>query len=1040
MRMSLAVASLALVINAAVAADATRPIADSSVVFSEKKGLVAVEAEHFSKQDLTDRRAFHICSSLSAPTIEPDGDGLHVGGAAGGAYVEVLPDSRRNHSEKLIGGENFSNDGGKLAVLTYKVHFENPGRYYVWVRAFSSGSEDNGLHVGIDGAWPESGRRMQWCEGKKTWRWESKQRTESEHCGEPHKIFLDVNTTGVHEVHFSMREDGFEFDRWLMTTNRDFERPEGIGPEVLVHAGKLPNSFPYVEPAPAKTPEPQPDAVANAKVGLLQITAKDFSLDGSGYYLDKGKWLAVNPNKDKAGKVQTTIGLPSGRYNLRLVAVGEEDGKSTYQVAINDVRIGEFTCPLSAEQFEESSKSCITWSNIAIEPGDVLTIASQIASEDGKEFSRARFSRLEFTAADEATKAAIAQLAITSNQAGESKPADAPLVLPRQAGGNAAVKIEGELKQWHKVTLTLDGPYAHELDNAPNPFVNYEMNVEFKHESGSPSYTVPGYFAADGQAAETSAQSGTKWRAHLSPDKPGRWEYKVSMRKGTLIVETDSPSSVPTIGDGKSGSFTIAASDKTGRDLRAHGRLQYVGERYLKFAGSGQTFLKAGADAPETMLGYADFDGTVAGKPEKVPLKTWGPHVGDWKSGDPTWKNGKGKGLIGAINYLSSKGCNAFSFLTYNAGGDGDNVWPFVQRDDKLHYDCSKLDQWGIVFDHGTARGMYLHFKMQETENDDNRAGSALENNGVPECLDDGDLGPQRRLYCRELIARFGHNLALNWNLGEENTQTTAQQMAMIDFIAQLDPYHHNRVVHTFPNEQDKVYRPLLGNASKLTGQSLQNGAIHDTHWQVAKWVRESQAAGKPWVVAFDESGTAAHGQCPDLGYQGFDGHDRTGEMIYTEHEVRRQTLWGTLMGGGAGVEYYFGYQFAENDLVCEDWRSRDRSWDYCRIALDFFSENKIPINALQPADELVGTDGRDNSSYCFAKSGDLYLVYTTGGPIPQLDLAGASGNFSVHWFNPRTGGELVRGSIRSVAGGGRVSLGAPPSDQAEDWLIVIRR
>ena len=34
-------------------------------------------------------------------------------------------------------------------------------------------------------------------------------------------------------------------------------------------------------------------------------------------------------------------------------------------------------------------------------------------------------------------------------------------------------------------------------------------------------------------------------------------------------------------------------------------------------------FVKAGADAPETFLGYTDFDGTVAGKPEKIPLKTY---------------------------------------------------------------------------------------------------------------------------------------------------------------------------------------------------------------------------------------------------------------------------------------------------------------------------------------------------------------------------------------------------------------------------------
>lgn len=106
-----------------------------------------------------------------------------------------------------------------------------------------------------------------------------------------------------------------------------------------------------------------------------------------------------------------------------------------------------------------------------------------------------------------------------------------------------------------------------------------------------------------------------------------------------------------------------------------------------------------------------------------------------------------------------------------------DNVWPFIDRDDKLHYDCSKLDQWATVFEHGTHRGMYLHFKMQETENDDHNRGRGKKKR-VPESLDGGDLGPQRKLYCRELIARFGHNLALNWNLGEENTQSLAQQQA----------------------------------------------------------------------------------------------------------------------------------------------------------------------------------------------------------------------------------------------------------------------
>lgn len=617
------------------------------------------------------------------------------------------------------------------------------------------------------------------------------------------------------------------------------------------------------------------------------------------------------------------------------------------------------------------------------------------------------------------------------------------LINPRSPDGDGSVQIGGELKQWHKVTLTLDGPFAHEMDQDPNPFVNYEMNVIFTHESGEPKYQVPGYFAADGNAAETSAQSGTKWRAHLCPDKPGKWEYLISFGKGRTRVETDYPVLEPIqLYNGKTGSFNIGPTDKTGRDLRSHGRLQYVGQRYLKFAGSGQYFLKAGADAPETLLGYADFDGTVAGKPNKVPLKQFKPHIQDWAAGDPTWQQGKGKGLIGAINYLSSKGCNAFSFLTYNAGGDGDNVWPFVSRNEKLHYDCSKLDQWGIVFDHGTSRGMYLHFKMQETENDDNRMGPQRNVKSVPTSLDNGALGIQRRLYCRELIARFGHALALNWNLGEENTQTTEEQKAMISFIRGRDPYHHNIVLHTFPEQQDEVYEPLLGDKSALTGLSLQNSHIRDTHWQVVKWVKASEQAGKPLVVAFDESGSASHGQCPDFGYKGFDGKDNSGKMTYTEHQVRRQTLWGTLMGGGAGVEYYFGYQYVENDLNCEDWRSRDRSWGYCRIALEFFINQQIPIERTMPADELVGAKPEANTRYCLAIPGELYLVYITDGKEPSLDLSGAEGAFTVSWYDPRQGGQLQTGSVAKVDGGKTVQLGLPPQlgGENDDWLVLLKR
>ncbi|PAW66426.1 MAG: hypothetical protein B9S38_13730, partial [Verrucomicrobiia bacterium Tous-C4TDCM] len=444
------------------------------------------------------------------------------------------------------------------------------------------------------------------------------------------------------------------------------------------------------------------------------------------------------------------------------------------------------------------------------------------------------------------------------------------LSLLASAAANDSVTLTGELKQWHKVTLTLDGLFARESDTEPNPFTDLAFAVTFTHESGAPVYSVPGYFAADGNAGESGADSGKQWRAHLSPDKVGRWDYVISFTQGeNAAVEGGGDKLTPY--DGLTGSFTIAETDKTGRDFRAHGRLQYVGKHHLQFAGSKEYFLKAGPDSPETLLAYTDFDNTQTGKPDKGPLKTWEPHLGDWKAGDPTWQGGKGKGLIGALNYLADKGLNGFSFLTYNTSGDGDNVWPFVEKDAKLHYDGSKLDQWGIVFDHATALGLHLHFKLQENEMDDHRLGAERKDRDISAALDGGKLGIERKLYCREMIARFGHALALNWNIGEENTQSSEEVRDMAKYLHETDPYRHPIVLHTFPPEQDRVYKPLLGEESLLTGVSLQN-SWKVVHEKTLHWLRESAAAGRPWVVANDEQNPAGLGVPPDAGYRGHDG------------------------------------------------------------------------------------------------------------------------------------------------------------------------
>lgn len=209
----------------------SNPIVDEDVIFEEKDGIVAVEAEYFYKQSKSDVRQWYITSKSKQAKVGCDEDGPHYKDAGNNTYLEILPDTRVTHDDKLIAGENFSNKAGEMGIVHYKVKINTPGRYYVWARAYSSGAEDNGLHVGINGEWPETGQRLQWCEGKNTWRWESKQRTEKVHCGEPYLIYLDIEEAGIHEITFSMREDGFEFDRFLMTNEKDYV-PTGIGPEV----------------------------------------------------------------------------------------------------------------------------------------------------------------------------------------------------------------------------------------------------------------------------------------------------------------------------------------------------------------------------------------------------------------------------------------------------------------------------------------------------------------------------------------------------------------------------------------------------------------------------------------------------------------------------------------------------------------------------------------------------------------------------------------------------------------------------------------
>ncbi len=560
--------------------------------------------------------------------------------------------------------------------------------------------------------------------------------------------------------------------------------------------------------------------------------------------------------------------------------------------------------------------------------------------------------------------------------------------------GGGRVRVSGTLKKWHAVTLSFDGPETAEQAD-PNPFTDYRLDVTFS--CGESRLIVPGYYAADGNAAESGADKGGVWRVHLMPDRAGVWTYRASFRTGPGVATAPAADAGrPSAFDGATGSFAVADADKAAPGFLAKGLLRHTGKRYLQFAETGEYYLKGGADSPENLLAFADFDQTP-------PTHKYEPHARDFRPGDPTWRGGRGRNLIGALNYLAGKGMNSVYFLTMNVKGDGKDVWPWTGPDERSRFDCSKLDQWEIVFGHMDRLGLLLHVVHQEQEND--------------QLLDGGELGSQRRLYYRELIARFGHHPALVWNLGEENTNTDAQRRDFARFLRTVDPYRHPIVVHTFPSRIEKIYQPLLGNPD-FDGPSIQLDHMEKTHPETLTWVRRSREAGRPWFVCIDEFGPPDVGVKPDADDP---GHD----------DVRKHALWGNLMAGGSGAEWLFGYKYAHNDTNCEDWRSRDRMWDQTRHAIEFFRRH-LPFAEMEPDDALVaGGEG-----WCLAKRGEVYAVYAVAPGKLTIDLP--EGAFKVSWYDPRNGGPLTPGA--TIQGPGRRAVGSPPRDAEKDWVAVIRR
>jgi hypothetical protein len=364
------------------------------------------------------------------------------------------------------------------------------------------------------------------------------------------------------------------------------------------------------------------------------------------------------------------------------------------------------------------------------------------------------------------------------------------------------------------------------------------------------------------------------------------------------------------------------------------------------------------------------------------------------------------------MNYLSSQGVNSIYFLPMNIGGDGEDTSPYVNvsnwagstSNDNMHFDISKLRQWESAFAHAQGKGIHLHFVLNEAEEPNKKE------------LDNATLGTERKLFYREMVARFGHHNALQWNISEEydarNYPLTPETVkAFAGYIQQQDPYDHPITVHQI-NDPDISWTYFLGDSRFSTTSFQYRGSYAGYGDEVEEWRQKSASAGRPIPISMDELASAT---------------------TTNADQQRRSILWPTYLSGGQ-LEWFI----ASEDQSLEDFRRYQGHWTYTRYARTFMEQN-LPFWEMAPRDGLLSGESSDyGGGNVFAKAGQVYAVYLPNATSTgTLDLSGVSGSFQKSWYNPRTG--QFEGATQTVSGGGNRSLGTPPTSPSSDWVVLLK-
>ncbi|MCG3177196.1 MAG: hypothetical protein MOGMAGMI_02164 [Candidatus Omnitrophica bacterium] len=129
---------------------------------------------------------------------------------SGDGYLTAGPD---------LGNSYDSNISTATPRVDYKVRFDAPGTYYLWVRGYASNSGQDSVHAGLNGSAMFT-KVNGFAYNTASWT-----RTRTNVSG---YMTLNIATAGEHTVNFWMREDGFKLDKFVITSDAAYI-PSGLG-------------------------------------------------------------------------------------------------------------------------------------------------------------------------------------------------------------------------------------------------------------------------------------------------------------------------------------------------------------------------------------------------------------------------------------------------------------------------------------------------------------------------------------------------------------------------------------------------------------------------------------------------------------------------------------------------------------------------------------------------------------------------------------------------------------------------------------------